>query len=96
MALGRSCPLRGEGSVTLELEVMSPQEGATQAEHSDKLQPANSQRFVPWGLLLFPEDLPSLGESHLSCLNPVFTSHFHPQGPEGIFPNLHDPELKGQ
>lgn len=53
------------------------------------------QRFVPLGLVLFPTDL-SLGKSHLSCLNPVFTSHFHPQEPKGIFPNLHEPELKGQ
>lgn len=72
------------------------QEGATQAEYTDGLQPSDSQMFVPRGLVLFPTDLPSLGESHLFCLNPVFTSHFHPQGPKGIFPNLHDPELKGQ
>lgn len=45
---------------------------------------------------MFPTDLLSLGKSHLSRLNPVFTSHFHPQEPEGIFPNLHEPELRGQ
>lgn len=65
-------------------------------KYTDGLQPADSQRFVPLGLVLFPTDLPSLGESHLSCLNPVFTSHFHPQEPEGIFPHLHDLEIKGQ